>query len=52
MFDEFQDVRNQMLDIFTNPDSPFFKSAIPVEVGSIDRDQFKKFLKDKFLLGK
>ncbi|MCL5261468.1 MAG: hypothetical protein M1561_07375 [Gammaproteobacteria bacterium] len=45
-------VRNQMHDIFTDPDSPFFKSAIPIEVGAIDRDQFKRFLKNKFLLGK
>lgn len=45
-------VRNQMHDIFTNPDSPFFKSTIPVEVGAIDRNQFKKFLKHKFSLGK
>jgi uncharacterized protein len=45
-------VRNQMHDIFTNPDNPFFKSAIPIEVGTIDLNQFKKFLKNKFSLGK
>jgi hypothetical protein len=45
-------VRNQMYDVFTNPDSPFFKSAIPIEVGIINRNQFKKFLKNKFSLGK
>lgn len=45
-------IRNQMLDIFTNPNSPFFKSAIPIEVGTIDCNQFKKFLKNKFSLGK
>lgn len=45
-------VRNQMHDIFSNPDSPFFKSAIPLEVGPLDREQFKKFLKTKFAKGK
>ncbi|HMO52053.1 MAG TPA: hypothetical protein PKE26_12920 [Kiritimatiellia bacterium] len=45
-------IRNQMLEIFTDPDSPFFKSAIPIEVGPLDRDHFKKFLRDKFATGK
>lgn len=45
-------VRNQMHDIFSNPDSPFFKSAIPLEVGPLDREHFKKFLKEKFATGK
>lgn len=45
-------MRNQMHDIFTNPDSPFFKSAIPIEVGTIEHNQFKKFLKNKFSLGR
>lgn len=45
-------VRNQMQDIFSDPDSPFFKSAIPIEVGPLDREQFKKFLKNKFARGK
>ena len=45
-------IRNRMLDIFTDPDSPFFKSAIPVEVGPLDRDHFKKFIKMKFATGR
>ncbi|MFH0907205.1 MAG: AAA family ATPase [bacterium] len=45
-------VRNQMHDIFTNPDSPFFKSAISVEVGSLNREQFKAFLRTKFSIEK
>lgn len=45
-------IRNQMLDIFTDPESPFFESAIPIEVGPLDRDLFKKFLRDKFATGK
>lgn len=45
-------VRHQMHDIFTNPDNPFFKSAIPIDVGPLDRDSFKKFLKEKFSSGK
>ncbi len=45
-------IRNQIHDIFTNPDSPFFKSAIPVDVGPLDRNQFKQFLRNKFSIGK
>jgi hypothetical protein len=45
-------VRNQMHSIFSSPDSPFFKSAIPIEVGPLDREQFKGFLKKKFSAGK
>jgi uncharacterized protein len=44
-------IRNKMVDIFTNPESPFFKSAIPIEVGAIEREQFRGFLKNNFLLG-
>ena len=36
-------VRNDMLGIFENDDSPFFKSAIPFTVGSIDEDIFCRF---------
>jgi hypothetical protein len=45
-------VRNQMHEIFTSPDSPFFKSAISIEVGSLNREKFKSFLKGKFATGK
>jgi AAA+ ATPase superfamily predicted ATPase len=45
-------VRNKMDDIFNRPDSAFFKSAISIDVGPIDRDQFVAFLKSKFSLGK
>lgn len=45
-------VRNQMLDIFSNPDSPFFKSAFPFEIGPLDREEFRTFLKNKFAEGK
>jgi len=45
-------VRNQMDQIFNNPDSPLFKSAIPVTLGAIDEKEFFGFLKKKFLIGK
>jgi len=41
-----------MNDIFNNPDSPFFKSAITVDVGPLDRAIFSEFLREKFLQGK
>ena len=41
-----------MNGIFTDPSSPFFKSAASLEVGSIDDAVFVPFLKKKFLLGK
>lgn len=41
-------VRNQMIDIFDNPDSPFYKSAVTLSVGSIDRTDFIRFLKSRF----
>ena len=43
-------IRNKMDDIFNRPDSAFFKSAISIEVGAIDRDQFISFLKNKSLI--
>ncbi len=45
-------VRNQMADIFTDPDSPFFKSAVSIDVGPLDGAAFGKFIVDKFALGK
>lgn len=41
-------IRRRMHEIFTDPESHFFKSALSLEVGSIDRGAFKKFLGDKF----
>lgn len=45
-------VRNQMSEIFTDPESALFKSAIAVDVGPLDREAFAGFLADKFALGK
>ena len=45
-------VRNQMSEIFTDPESAFFKSAIAVDVGPLDKESFAGFLADKFALGK
>jgi hypothetical protein len=45
-------IRNKMDDIFNRPDSAFFKSAISIEVGSIDRNRFAAFLNSKFSLGR
>lgn len=44
-------IRNAMWDIFTNPDNAFFKSALPLEVGALDRDLFSDFLLRKFEKG-
>lgn len=44
-------VRNDMLGIFENDDSPFFKSAIPFTVGSIDEDIFADFIIKRFRKG-
>ena len=45
-------IRNRMGEIFTDPESAFFKSAIAVNVGPLDREVFAGFLADKFALGK
>jgi hypothetical protein len=45
-------VRNQMNGIFTDPESPFFKSAALLEVGSIDNKTFVPFLRKKFASGR
>ncbi len=41
-------VRNRMDHIFSNPDSAFFKSALPIQVGALDRTSFQSFISDKF----
>ncbi len=45
-------LRNRMMEIFTLPDSPFFKSALPLEIGPIDSQEFIPFLIEKFMTGK
>ena len=45
-------VRNDMMRIFDNPDSPFFKSAVPFTVGAIDKGVFAKFVVSRFSKGK
>ena len=45
-------VRNKMNDIFTLPESAFFKSAISVNVGPLETGVFARFLADKFASGK
>lgn len=41
-------IRRQMVNIFDNPDSPFYKSAVTLSVGSIARSAFVGFLKSRF----
>ena len=41
-------VRHRMEDIFTRDDSPFFKAAMRMHVGPIDRGEFRDFLAAKF----
>lgn len=44
-------VRNEMLHIFSDYESPFFKSALPFEVGAIDSAEFTRFLVKRFSKG-
>ena len=44
-------VRNRMVDLFDNPDSAFYKSALTLCVGEIDREPFAKFLRTRFESG-
>ena len=41
-------VRNAMSDLFDNPDSAFYKSAVSLCVGEIDRADFSVFLRNRF----
>lgn len=43
--------RNDMMRIFDDSESPFFKSALTFSVGEIDRDDFKVFLRHRFSVG-
>jgi hypothetical protein len=45
-------IRHKMDEIFTSPDSAFFKSAIPISVDSLPFNEFSKFLLKKFGSGK
>ncbi len=45
-------VRNKMDEIFNHPDSAFFKSAVTLNVGELERDIFGDFLRKKFSKGK
>jgi len=40
--------RNEMHTIFNHPQSPFFKGAAPLDVGSLERETFIPFLEKKF----
>ncbi len=44
-------VRSRIEAIFTDPESPFFKSAALLEVGPIKPDEFVPFLRRRFLGG-
>ena len=44
-------IRNKMDAIFNDPDSAFFKSAIPIQVGAIDKKHFENFITKKIIDG-
>ena len=44
-------VRSRMIDLFDNPDSAFYKSALSLCVGEIDSDDFATFLRRRFKIG-
>jgi uncharacterized protein len=45
-------IRNTMNSLFSDPESPFFKSAITIEVGEIEKNHFETFLHEKMAHGK
>lgn len=45
-------VRADIADIFSNPDSPFYKSALTLTVGPVPDDDFAPFLVKRFSRGK
>jgi hypothetical protein len=45
-------IRHKMDEIFTSPNSAFFKSAIPITVDPLPVEEFSKFLIKKFESGK
>jgi len=44
-------VRHDMYAIFSDPDSPFFKSATIMHISVLERDAFTEFLKARFASG-
>ena len=44
-------IRSRMIDLFDNPDSAFYKSALTLCVGEIDQDTFATFLRRRFEIG-
>ena len=44
-------VRSRMVELFDNPDSAFYKSALTLCVGEIDRDSFARFIRRRFESG-
>jgi hypothetical protein len=44
-------IRNQMHGIFYNDNSPFYKAALPLDVGPLDDTLFSGFLSEKFSTG-
>ena len=44
-------VRHRMIEMFDNPDSPFYKSALTLCVGEIDTESFVSFLRKRFESG-
>ncbi len=44
-------VRNRMEEIFTDEKSPFFNSAVRLQVGPLDRTLFRAFLSERFSAG-
>lgn len=45
-------IRSAMMEIFDDPDSPFFKSAIPLSVEEINPVEFSDFLISRFKKGR
>ena len=45
-------VRNRMREIFSHPSSPFFKSAVAIDVGEMERGAFADFLAKRFSVGR
>ncbi len=45
-------VESDMISIFSDHSSPFFKSAIPIYVDRIDKEVFSNFIKKQFKSGK
>ena len=44
-------IRNQMEEIFTDEQTPFFNAAVRLPVGPLDGPLFKRFLQKRFLAG-